>query len=187
MGLFEFLMILISVVIGLAISEILTGVASLLRVRHTIRFHWLHVFFQVGVFLALLQQWWESWDLVGIESISYGAILLLVSQPVILFLIAHLLYPRPADGTDLESYYYEQAPVLWSLVILGTATGTLFLPLLSDEPILNPGNLSGFPMIAICLVLVYSRNHRVHSVLAPMILVLVFLDTWLVNPALTAN
>ena len=31
MGLFEFLMILLSVIIGLALTELLTGVASLLR------------------------------------------------------------------------------------------------------------------------------------------------------------
>jgi hypothetical protein len=43
MGLFEFLMILLSVIIGLALTELLTGVASLLRVRETVRFYWVHV------------------------------------------------------------------------------------------------------------------------------------------------
>jgi hypothetical protein len=74
MGLFEFLMILLSVIIGLALTELLTGVASLLRVRETVRFYWVHVVLQFGIFFALLQQWWESWDLAEIEVISFGAV-----------------------------------------------------------------------------------------------------------------
>jgi len=48
-GLFEFLMVLVSVVIGLGLTEILTGAASLIRARDEVRFYWIHVAFQVGV------------------------------------------------------------------------------------------------------------------------------------------
>ena len=75
MELFEFLMILVSVIIGLALGEVLMGSANLLRERETVRFYWIHVLFQVGVFLALIQQWWESWGLAAVSSISFGAVL----------------------------------------------------------------------------------------------------------------
>lgn len=187
MGLFEFLMILISVVVGLALSEVLTGVANLLRVRETIRFHWIHALFQIGVFFALLQQWWESWDLVGVGSVSFGMVLALLFPPVMLFLIAHLLYPRPATDANLEDYYYRQAPVLWGLVILGTAVGTFTGPLLEQEPVFHVNNLSGFPLMAICIALIISKSRLVHSILVPPIVVLVILDTWIANPAISAN
>jgi len=187
MGLFEFLMILISVVVGLALSEVLTGVAGLLRVRETVRFHWIHILFQIGVFFALLQQWWESWDLVDVGTVSFGSVLALLFPSVMLFLIAHLLYPRPATDANLEDYYYKQAPILWGLVVLGTVVGTFSGTLLEQEPVFHVNNLSGFPVMAICIVLIISKNHRVHSVLAPLIMVLVILDTWLANPAISAN
>lgn len=187
MGLFEFLMILISVVIGLALSEVLTGVASLLRVRETIRFHWIHILFQIGVFFALLQQWWESWDLVDVDTISFGSVLSLLFPSVMLFLIAHLLYPRPATDAILEDYYYRQAPVLWGLVILGTVVGTFSGPLFDQEPVFHASNLSGFPIIAIGIFLIMSKSRGVHSVFAPLIMVLVILDTWLANPAISSN
>ena len=60
LGLFEFLMVLVSVVIGLGLTEILSGAANLLRARASVRFHWFHVLFQFGVFFALLQEFPRS-------------------------------------------------------------------------------------------------------------------------------
>ena len=96
MGLFEFFMILISVIVGLALTEILTGTANLLRERETVRFYWLHSLFQVGIFFALLQQWWESWELVNLTEISFGNVLLRLFPSIMVFMIARLLNPRTA-------------------------------------------------------------------------------------------
>ena len=105
MGLFEFLMILMSVVIGLALSEVLTGAAGMLRDRDSIHFYWIHSLFQVGVFIALLQQWWESWDFVDVVELRFLSVLSLLLPAVVLYLIAHLLNPRPMAKADLRDYY----------------------------------------------------------------------------------
>jgi hypothetical protein len=187
MGLFEFLMVLVSVVIGLGLTEILSGAANLLRAREKVRFHWFHILFQLGVFFALLQQWWEFWDMQGMGQISYFAVLAILAPPVFLFLIANLLYPSNPVGADLEEYYYQQASLLWGLVIAGTVMGTFVQPLIFGEPVLHPANLSGIPMIAICLFLAFSKNRRAHSVLGPIVILIVLLDTVLANPAISAS
>ena len=187
MGLFEFLMILISVVIGLALSEVLTGAAGMLRDRDSIHFYWIHSLFQVGVFIALLQQWWESWDFVDVVELRFLSVLLLLLPAVVLYLIAHLLNPRPMAKADLRDYYYRQAPVLWGLVILGTIIGTFVEPLFSGDEIFELANISGIPMIAICVGLALSKKRAIHSVLAPLVIVLLVLDTWLVNPAISVT
>lgn len=186
MGLFEFLMILLSVIIGLALTELLTGVASLLRVRETVHFYWVHVGLQFGIFFALLQQWWESWELARVEVISFGAVLLLIVPSLVLFLIAHMLFPRPAKGANLEGYYYKQSPVIWGLVVFGTVEGTFIMPLVEQEPIFHAANISGLPMVALCVALAVSKNRKVHAIIAPIVLALVVLDTWLVNPIISS-
>lgn len=186
MPLFEFLMILISIIIGLALSEILTGAAGLIRARDTVRFYWIHVFFQFGVFFALFQQWWEAWDLVGVVTIGLGSAILLLFPAIVLFLIAHLLYPRTLENADLEAYYFQQSPILWGLVIAGTAIGTFILPPFEGEPIMHLANISGIPMMAICTVLAISKSRLVHSILAPFVMVLVILDTWFANPTISS-
>ncbi len=118
MQLFEFLMVLVSVNIGLRVTEVLSGAARLIRARDTVRWYWVHVLFQMALFLALFQQWWENWNLRGLPEISYGQTMGLFVGPVVLFLMGHLLYPDPVEDVDLRGYYYRQAPVLWGLAIL---------------------------------------------------------------------
>jgi hypothetical protein len=187
MGLFEFLMILISVVIGLGLTEILSGVANLLRARESVRFHWLHGLFQFGVFFALLQQWWESWDWVGLEEITFLAVLTIVASPVLLFLIAHLLYPSPSENADLKSYYLQQSPLLWGFVIAGTLVGNVLRPWVWGYPVLEPSNLAGVPTVAICVGLALSKDLRVHSVLAPIICLILIIDTLLFGSAISTG
>ena len=187
MGLFEFVMILLSVVAGLGLAEVLSGTASVLRARNDIRFHWLHVLFQFGVFFALLQVWWESWALRNVPMVSFWAMLMLLAGPVCLFLMAHLLYPRPVEGADLEAHYYRQAPLLWGLVVAGTVVGTFLKPLSFRQAVFVPENLSGLLTMAIGMVLMLSRKPRVHAVLAPMIVIILILDTLLPRPVISTG
>lgn len=187
MGLFEFLMILASVVIGLGVTELLTGWANLLRARSGVRFYWIHVLLQVGVFFALLQQWWEFWDLANVGQITFVAVLVLLTPSIVLYLIAHLLFPVVAERADLEAYYYEQSPLLWGLAIGGTVAGTFLPPLVFGYPVLHPANLAGLPMIALSLVLVVSRSRRVHAILAPTVILILLLDTVLSNPMISTG
>jgi len=187
MGLFEFLMVLVSVVIGLGITEVLTGWANLLRARDEVRFYWVHVMFQLGVFFALLQQWWEFWDKAAMGEISFVAVLAVLVPPVLLFLIAHLLFPSQVEHADLEDYYYRQSPLLWGLVIAGTLEGTFLQPIVFGYPIFHLANISGIPMVALCVVLATSKKRRVHGVLGPLVILMVVLDTVLANPAISTR
>ena len=53
MELFEFLMVLVSIIIGLGVAEVLTGVARELRYRKSVQHDWLHAVLVIGIFLAL--------------------------------------------------------------------------------------------------------------------------------------
>ena len=179
MDLFEFFMILISVVIGLALSEFLIGGANLLRTRKTVKFYWLHLFFLVAVFIALFQQWWESWELRYIPELTIWSVLTLLASPILLFLLAHLLYPRGSEGVDLKDYYFRHASILWWLVVAGMVFGTLIKPLSLDVKIFQTNNLSGFLTIPVCAILASTKNHRVHHILAPLVLGVEIFDTLL--------
>lgn len=177
MQLFEFLMVLISIIIGLGVTEVLSGAARLVRARETVRWYWIQIVFQIGIFLALHQAWWESWDRRLLPEISYGQSLTLLTGPVILFLVAHLLYPDPAKGADLRSYYYRQAPVLWGLAALGTVIATFVVPLVFRFDILHPDNLSGLATAPMMVVMAMSKRPSIHGILAPVVLLALVLDT----------
>lgn len=177
MQLFEFLMILMSIIIGLGIAEILSGAGRLLRARDTVRFYWIHSLFQVGIFLALLQLWWESWDLRLLPEITYLQTCVLLLGPISIFLIAFLLYPDPVQHADVRAYYYRQSPILWGLVAACTVVGTFVKPVAFDADVFQLDNLSGWLTIPLAVVLAASKSARVHALAASMILAILVLDT----------
>ena len=93
MDLFEFLMILLSIIVGLGLAEILMGIAGILREGRQAEFAWIHAATVIAIFLALLQTFWESWSLQEIEVWTFPAMLLMLSAPILLFTIAHILFP----------------------------------------------------------------------------------------------
>ena len=88
MSLFEFLMVLVSLIIGLGVAELLSGVAQAIRHRKSINFYWVHITFILIVFVALLQQWWEIWGVREVASWTFAGLLMMLGGPIGLFLIA---------------------------------------------------------------------------------------------------
>ena len=108
---------------------------------------------------------------------------MMLASPVCLFLISHLLFPASTDR-QLEAYYIEIAPTVWILGALATTMGTLFRPIIFGGPLLTMDNLATVPTLAFCLVLAATRRTRVHSVLVPAIVLIILLDTLLINRVL---
>ena len=177
MELFEFLMILLSIIVGLGIAEILSGVARSMKSDGIAVFSWTHGAAAAAVFLGLLQMFWETWGLLSIETWSFPAMLLMLGSPICLFLIAHLLFPERDSSGSLEDHYFERARLIWALAGATVIIGTLFRPLAFGAPLWIVDNLSGAPMLVVCAVLSIAKNRRVHHVLVPVLLALIAVDT----------
>jgi hypothetical protein len=63
--------------------------------------------------------------------------------------------------------------------------GTFLQPLIFGEPVFHVANISGIPMVAFCSVLAVSKSRLVHSIIGPIIVLMVLLDTILANPAIS--
>ncbi|MGI9628824.1 MAG: hypothetical protein ACR2QM_18460, partial [Longimicrobiales bacterium] len=119
MELFEFVMVLVSIIVGLGIAALLTGLANMLRARrtlgtrHALRTYWVHSLVIPMVFLALAQVWWESWGLSAVPEWSFLGLLMMLSSPICLFLISHLLFPESLTDVDLSEYYYTMGGTVW--------------------------------------------------------------------------
>lgn len=177
MQLFEFVMILVSIILGLGVTEVLSGLGRLLRERSSVRWYWIHSVFQFGIFLGLFQMWWESWDYRLLTEITFPQSLVLVLGPISAFLIAHLLYPESVQDVDLREYYFAQCGLLWGLVALSTVIGTFVKPVAFGAVILQPDNVSGLLTIPLAVTLALSRSERTHAIAASTILVILVLDT----------
>ena len=94
MSLFEFLMISLSIIIGLGISELLTGFASILRRGRTSQITVAHWSLFLTLFLVLLQVFWETSLLNELTKWTFPEMVLMLLAPVLLYLVTHMVFPE---------------------------------------------------------------------------------------------
>ena len=178
MSLFEFLMVLVSIIVGLGIAEVLSGIARLIRYRGSITGYWIHSVFVMAVFFALLQQWWEIWGLHAAPVWTFFGLVMMLAGPVGLFLIAHLLFPEPMQGANLREYYDGAMRPIWWLAAVTVVLSTSFRPLVFDMDLFSGDNVSSVALFFGFVALATIRRPLVHAILVPAFLLLVIVDVF---------
>jgi hypothetical protein len=91
---FEYVIVLISVIIGLGITTILTGIAELIKHTKPVRFYTPYIIWIVLIFVLHIQDWWISYQYKSITIWTLQSFLLLILYPINLYILAHLLFPN---------------------------------------------------------------------------------------------
>lgn len=181
MSLFEFLMVLVSLIIGLGLAELLSGIAKAIRNKEEVQFYWVHSLFIAIIFLALLQTWWEIWGVRDTPTWTFIGLLIMLGGPIGLFLISHLVFPENLARSDLRLFYNEKMnPVLWIAVLTVIASAT-FRPIVLGTQLFALDNLSSFLLIAIFLSLTRTKNEVFHGCMVVLIFCALSADILLVN------
>ena len=105
---FEYIVVLISIILGLGITIILTGVAELIKRWNTTNHFWPYLIWIAVVFVLHIQEWWATYELRLIKSWSLPVFLFVILYPILLFILANLLFPAKwsAKGVDIKEFYF---------------------------------------------------------------------------------
>ncbi len=110
---FEHLAVLISIVIGLGITQLLISVQRLVQAREQVRLYWLPLVWTALIFVGQVEWWWSIWGKRHDVSWNFFYFLYLLLVPVVLFLAAALVLPdvstelASSEVCDLRQYYYR--------------------------------------------------------------------------------
>ena len=164
MSRFEYLSVLISIVIALGMSEIVSTWGRLLRARERVDFYWLHGFWTVFMLLMMVQFWWGFWEFRVVESWSFLGLVAVVSESLVLVLAAMVLLPGPDQGgsIDLRSHYFAHCRVFFSLGALLLLLLTLVDALIGGQPFLHLENAVRLPAIILATSAALFVNQRFH-------------------------
>ncbi|MGZ9098835.1 MAG: hypothetical protein ACXW3K_01225 [Brevundimonas sp.] len=116
MSAFEYTSVLASIIIGLALVDVLVSLNRLIRAGSSIRWHWAAPAAALLVALTIIQIWWSIYRPQD-APMTIGQFLPLLVELVILFLLAAAALPDevPVGGLDLRLYYDRNGPYFWSL------------------------------------------------------------------------
>ncbi len=184
MSLFEFLMVLVSLIVGLGLTEVLKGSARMIRSRDSLNIYWVHIVLILTIFIALLQQWWEIWGLRDTPEWTFPGLLMMMGGPVGLYLIAHLLFPKPLKNSDLTAYYYGPMRPVWLILVFTVVIASAFRPLIMGTNLFALDNATSFGGVIVAAVLALSTNKSLHAVILPLFFFGLLADVMLVNFAI---
>ncbi|MFZ5970624.1 MAG: hypothetical protein ACOYXA_03435 [Bacteroidota bacterium] len=117
---FEYVSVLISIVLGLGITQIVTGVADLIQHNSRTKIFWPHLLWAFLVFFLHLQEWWLLFDLRHDTVWRLPVFLFTLLYPINLFILARLLFPSDWSlvAIDLRAYYFANYRKFFFLICL---------------------------------------------------------------------
>ena len=149
MSVFEYLGVLLSVIMGLGVTHILVGLAKTIHNRRTITLFWVHSMWAVNVLIYIVIIWWGMFWWSGQQEWSFFQFLLLILYAIALFFSASLLFPWDfPNDFDFEVHFFETRPWFFSVM---TVAWCIDIP---ETVLKSTGGMRHLPEAYIALVFV---------------------------------
>ena len=176
----ETVVVFVSIILGIALGDLLLSTHRLLRARDRVAWHWLTPALAFFMLMNIIAFWWASFNWYReLGDFTISAFLPDVALFVLLFLGAAAVLPDeiPEGRFSLRDFYFREARYFWSLqflmvivimvhAFLQRDSGVGFGTFLAGE--LN--NIVGLPLLA---ALMLSKRPWIHYVASGIILVTV--------------
>ena len=173
---FEYVMVLVSIIVGLGIAHVLLGIGGIIdrlaRKDDRLELSLAHAAWLGSCFLWLVLFWWWEYRLsTTVADWTMGLYLFLTLYAVTIFLLQVVLIPRSWDGVfSLKEYFLQRRVWFYSLLGFATFMDTVDSYLLGGfQYILDTGyvgmgiSIATIPMVIIGIT---ATNIRVHNIMA---------------------
>lgn len=104
---YEYFMVTLSIVLGLALGNLLTRAFGLVHQRGTLRFHWVPALWAFGIFAWIVQFCYVGFVINDFDAWSLSIFLVMLAALIALFGAAELILPATGDGApDLLAHFH---------------------------------------------------------------------------------
>ena len=170
MSQFEYVAVLVSIIVGLALTQILRGVGRMVTTKDGPRPYWVHLIWTFYFFLLIVLFWWWEFRLDVVEW-SLWLYLVVIIYATLLFFVSLVIQPSTMDHiASYKDYYFANRRWIFSLLIAiwlwdfvdTFAKGTNhFLNLGTEYLIFNITQLTGS---AVAIITANERYHQIYAV-----------------------
>lgn len=173
MDAFSYLSVLLSIILGLAITQILKGVRGWALSRARVVVYWPSVVLAALLLLVAVQSWWAMFGMRAIRMWTFAMFAVVLLQTTLLYMLAALVLPDffGEQAIDLRQHYYAQRKLFFGLFVL------VLLVSIGKDLVLGgvwpaPMNLA-FHLVFIVLMLIAALSardwyHKLLALLGPL-------------------
>lgn len=172
---FEYITVLLSIILGLGVTQLLSGFARLLRDGRSLARAWWVMVIVSTLLLGILQVWWISFIWRDVQDWTFFAYLAFMVLPILLYLAAYLVLPADLhlDGDALAQAFIERRRPFYAIIALIPLASFVQQRLLSgDLPELDLDTALRLCWFAIALPGFLSRRIAVQACVALLSLAL---------------
>ena len=171
MSLFEFVTVMVSMVLALCLGQLLRSASFLAKTDREVKAYLPFTLWSVVILLSVINHWWSLWDL-RIVDWSYASFIYILVAPVMATFATGLLSPNlPISGPiDLQTQY---ARIRRSFSASFVAYGFFMWfdgPLFTEQAVFGKVGIMHIPIIAATLVPSITGNDRANSVAASTVI-----------------
>jgi hypothetical protein len=106
---FNYLAVLISIILGLGITQLLSGFGRWVESRASIPAFAPTLVWVITLLVMHVQTWWSMYGMRGLVHWTFAEFAVVLLQPIILFLLAAAVLPSStAEVSDLKANYFAQ-------------------------------------------------------------------------------
>jgi hypothetical protein len=169
MDLFEYLMVMVSLIVGLGLTQVLRGVGRI--VRSSRRFS-VVTLWAVFLFLLYIQMWWSLWDLRDLSDWTQFSFVYVIGIPCSLFATTELLLPQlTAPDIDWREHFFSVRPWLLGVFAVFLLLSHSWSYVLGDLPLTHPYRLAqAFQYLPLAVGLASTRP-KVHLTVVSILIV----------------
>ena len=125
MSLYEFILVMVSLVLAIGVTHLLHEMASIVRYRETLEIDLVTVLWTVILFFSAILYWWSLWDFIAVEW-TFPRFCFLLLTPILLFGAISLLVSEDVSspGTSLAaSFERVRVPFMASMALVTLGAG----------------------------------------------------------------
>ena len=189
---FEYLTILISVVIGLALTHLLTNLIRIIHNRDRVKPYWVHLLWSATIVLWTISFWWFTFSMSTVREWTLGLFAFVMVYAVLLYVLMALLFPEDIeDNQNYEQLYFQNQKWFFTTLTLFLVLDLFdfWIRLKTGLDIVTVGPYAFFigPLILLSGIAIFSKSRLFHAFFAVQAIVWVATFMVITLPVLSSG
>ena len=189
---FEYLTILISVVIGLALTHLLTNLIRIIHNRDRVKPYWVHLLWSATIVLWTISFWWFTFSMSTVREWTLGLFAFVMVYAVLLYVLMALLFPEDIEeNQNYEQLYFQNQKWFFTTLTLFLVLDLFdfWIRLQTGLDIVTVGPYAFFigPLILLSGIAIFSKSRLFHAFFAVQAIVWVAVFMVITLPVLSSG
>ena len=186
---YEYISILLSIIIGVGITHLLIGLGRLVNKPKTLKIYWIHIVWTFFIFHYMITFWWFEFKLGSVQEWTFQLYYFIILYAIILFCLCIINMPFHFPE-NFKQYYYSKRKWFFSVILAYNIVDIIDTLVKGSDHIINLG--TGYLLlitvsILLSIVAIFSRKELVHGIIAITYALYHVLYTFIVFNALSGN